>query len=30
MALRSVGIAAGILLFFGLLGEDLLHALGYR
>jgi len=27
-ALRSVGIAAGILLFFGLLGEDLLHALG--
>jgi len=28
MALRSVGIAAGILLFFGLLGEELLHALG--
>jgi len=28
MALRSVGIAAGILLFFGLLGEDLLSALG--
>jgi multiple antibiotic resistance protein len=27
-ALRSVGIAAGILLFFGLLGQDLLHALG--
>src|SRR3954470_20089683 len=27
-ALRSVGIAAGILIFFGLLGEDLLHALG--
>jgi len=28
MALRSVGIAAGILLFFGLFGEDLLRALG--
>jgi multiple antibiotic resistance protein len=28
MALRSTGIAAGILLFFGLLGEDLLKALG--
>lgn len=28
MALRSVLIAAGILLFFGLLGEDLLDALG--
>ena len=28
MALRSVAIAAGILLFFGLLGEDLLRALG--
>jgi multiple antibiotic resistance protein len=28
MALRSVGIAAGILLFFGLFGEDLLDALG--
>jgi multiple antibiotic resistance protein len=28
MALRSVGIAAGILLFFGLLGQDLLRALG--
>ena len=28
MALRSIGIAAGILLFFGLLGEDLLRALG--
>jgi multiple antibiotic resistance protein len=27
-ALRSVGIAAGILLFFGLLGQQLLHALG--
>jgi len=27
-ALRSVGIAAGILLFFGLLGQNLLHALG--
>ena len=27
-ALRSVAIASGILLFFGLLGEDLLHALG--
>jgi multiple antibiotic resistance protein len=27
-ALRSVGIAAGILIFFGLLGQDLLHALG--
>jgi multiple antibiotic resistance protein len=27
-ALRSVGIAAGILLFFGLLGQDLLRALG--
>jgi multiple antibiotic resistance protein len=27
-ALRSVGIAAGILIFFGLLGKDLLHALG--
>jgi len=28
MAWRSVAIAAGILLFFGLLGEDLLSALG--
>ena len=28
MALRSVGIAAGILIFFGLLGQDLLRALG--
>jgi multiple antibiotic resistance protein len=28
MAWRSVGIAAGILIFFGLLGRDLLHALG--
>ena len=28
MAFRSVGIAAGILLFFALLGEDLLRALG--
>jgi len=28
MALRSVGIAAGILLFFALLGEELLAALG--
>ena len=28
MAIRSVLIAAGILLFFGLLGEDLLRALG--
>lgn len=28
MALRSVGIASGILLFFGLLGQPLLHALG--
>jgi multiple antibiotic resistance protein len=28
MALRAVGIAAAILVFFGLLGEDLLHALG--
>jgi multiple antibiotic resistance protein len=28
MAYRSVAIAAGILLFFGLFGEDLLHALG--
>jgi multiple antibiotic resistance protein len=28
MALRSVGIAAGILFFFGLLGQDLLGALG--
>ena len=28
MAFRSVAIAAGILLFFGLLGEDLLRALG--
>jgi multiple antibiotic resistance protein len=28
MALRSVAIAAGILLFFGLFGEDLLDALG--
>ena len=28
MAVRSVLIAAGILLFFGLLGEDLLRALG--
>ena len=27
-ALRSVGIASGILLFFGLLGQPLLHALG--
>ena len=27
-ALRSVGIAAGILLFFGLLGQQLLQALG--
>ena len=27
-ALRSVGIAAGILIFFGLLGQQLLHALG--
>lgn len=27
-AFRSVGIAAGILLFFGLLGQELLHALG--
>jgi multiple antibiotic resistance protein len=27
-ALRSVGIAAGILIFFGLLGQNLLHALG--
>ena len=27
-ALRSVGIASGILLFFGLLGQNLLHALG--
>jgi multiple antibiotic resistance protein len=27
-ALRSVAIAAGILLFFGLLGQNLLHALG--
>lgn len=27
-AFRSVGIAAGILLFFGLLGQQLLHALG--
>jgi multiple antibiotic resistance protein len=28
MALRSVAVAAFILLFFGLLGENLLHALG--
>ena len=28
MAFRSVLIAAGILIFFGLLGRDLLHALG--
>jgi multiple antibiotic resistance protein len=28
MAVRSVGVAAFILLFFGLLGEKLLHALG--
>lgn len=28
MAIRSVAIAAGILLFFGLLGEELLKALG--
>ena len=28
MAFRAVAIAAAILLFFGLLGEDLLHALG--
>jgi multiple antibiotic resistance protein len=28
MGLRSVGIAAGILLFFALLGEELLRALG--
>ena len=28
MALRSVGIASGILIFFGLFGEDLLSALG--
>ena len=28
MAFRSVAIAAGILIFFGLLGRDLLHALG--
>jgi multiple antibiotic resistance protein len=28
MAVRAVGIAAGILLFFGLLGEDLLDSLG--
>ena len=28
MAVRSVLVAAGILLFFGLLGEDLLRALG--
>ena len=28
MALRSVAIAAGILLFFALFGEDLLRALG--
>ncbi len=28
MAIRSVGIASGILLFFGLFGEDLLRALG--
>jgi multiple antibiotic resistance protein len=27
-ALRSVGIASGILIFFGLLGQNLLHALG--
>ena len=27
-AFRSVGIAAGILIFFGLLGQQLLHALG--
>jgi multiple antibiotic resistance protein len=28
MAFRAVGIASGILIFFGLLGQDLLHALG--
>ena len=28
LALRSVAIAAGILIFFALLGRDLLHALG--
>jgi len=28
MAIRSVLVAAGILLFFGLLGEDLLRKLG--
>ena len=28
MALRSIAVAAGILLFFALLGEDLLEALG--
>ena len=28
MAIRSVAIASGILLFFGLLGEDLLRSLG--
>ena len=28
MAVRSVAIAGGILLFFGLLGQDLLRALG--
>ena len=28
MAIRSVAIASGILIFFGLLGRDLLHALG--
>lgn len=28
MAIRSVVVATGILIFFGLLGEDLLHALG--
>jgi multiple antibiotic resistance protein len=28
MAIRSVGIGAGILIFFALLGRDLLHALG--
>jgi multiple antibiotic resistance protein len=28
MAIRSVGVAAAILLFFGLLGQKLLHALG--
>jgi multiple antibiotic resistance protein len=28
MAIRAVAVASGILLFFGLLGEDLLHHLG--